>query len=222
MGLQYGSIRAAASALLVAAAVGTGGMAGMTSALAADPATVGLSGTIVDGNGAPLAGVHLVISEELPPDGGIAAFQVATAGDGTFAAAVYPWGTAAAPAGLTISTPADEAVEVVGKTCSQTWGVAVRSTQQLALADGTPDPLVLTATTTLLGEVCGTTATPPPNGASRGGRPAITPPPTDVLPAPPAAEGADRQGPALWIGFAVGLLLAGAGLLPRWGARRRD
>ena len=174
MGLQYRAIRAAASALLVAAAVGTGGMTGMTSTLAADPATVGLTGTLVDGGGAPIAGVHLVITEELPPDGGIAAFQATTGADGSFAADVYAWGTADAPASLTIATPADEAIEIVGETCSQTWGVQVRSAEDVALADGAPSPLALTATTTLLGEVCGTTATPPPNSANGGGRPALT------------------------------------------------
>jgi hypothetical protein len=222
VGLRYRTIRAAASALLVAAAVGTGGMAGMMSALAAGPATVGLSGTVVDGVGAPLAGIHLVISEELPPDGGLAAFQVTTAADGSFGADVYAWGTAEAPATFTIATPADEAVQIVGETCSQTWGVVVKADRQLALADAPPDPLTLTATTTLLGEVCGTTATPPPasRGAS-GGRPDLTPPPTDTFVAPIAST-PDRIGTALTIGFAIGLLAAAAVLLPRPGARRRD
>jgi hypothetical protein len=205
---------------LLAAAVGTGGMAGMTSALAADPGTVALAGTVVDGQGAPLAGIHLVIAEELPPDGGAAAFNVTTGADGAFAADVYAWGTSEAPASLTIRTPPDEEIEVAGETCSRTWGVAVASDQQLALADGAPEPLALTATTSLLGEVCGTTATPPPNaGNGSGGKPALTPPPTDVTLR--AASGApDRLGPALVFGFAVGLLLAVA-LLPRPGARRR-
>lgn len=224
MGLRYRTFRAAASALLVAAAVGTGGMTGMTSVLAVDPASVGLAGTVVDAAGAPLAGVHLVISEELAPDGGIAAYQVVTAADGTFAATVHAWGTAAAPASLTISTPADESFEVVGETCSQTWGVALASHQRMALADAAPDPLTLTAATTLLGEVCGTTATPPPDstGAGSGGRPAVTPPPTDAFgDGSPTAP--DRLGPALTVGFIVGLLAAAAALLlPRPGARRRD
>lgn len=222
MGLPYRTIRAAASGLLVAAAVGTGGMTGMTSALAADPGMVALGGTVVDGNGAALAGVHLVISEELPPDGGIAAFHATTAADGSFAADVYAWGTADAPATLTIATPADEAVEVVGETCSQTWGVAVAADREVALADAAPDPLALTATTTLLGEVCGTTATPPPGGnGAVSGRPGLTPPPTDTL-AASIAIAPDRLGPALMIGFVVGLVAAAALLFPRPGARRRD
>jgi hypothetical protein len=220
--LRYRTIRATASALLVAAAVGTGGMAGMTSALAGAPATVGLEGTVVDGADAPLGGVHLVISEELPPDGGLAAFQVTTAADGSFAANVFAWGTADAPATLSIATPADEAVDVIGESCSQTWGVVVQADRQLALADATPDPLSLTATTTLLGEVCGTTATPPPDSrGTNGGRPDLTPPPTDTLVAP-IANAPDRIGPALSIGFVIGLVAAAAVLLLRPGARRRD
>src|SRR4051794_29346086 len=147
VGLQYRSIRAAASALLAAAAVGTGGMAGMTSALAADPGLVGLAGTVVDGGGIPLAGGHLVISEELPPDGGIAAYQVVTAVDGTFSMDVHAWGTADAPASLTIATPPDEELEIAGDPCSQTWSVDVSSKQEIALADAAPEPFVLTATT---------------------------------------------------------------------------
>jgi hypothetical protein len=201
--------------------VGTGGMAGMTSALAAGPATVGLEGTVVDSAGAPLGGVHLVISEELPPDGGLAAFQVTTAADGSFAADVYAWGTADAPATVTIATPADEAVDVIGETCSQTWGVVVAANQQLALADAAPDPLTLTATTTLLGEVCGTTATTPPDSRGANGRPDLTPPPTDTFVAP-IANAPDRIAPALTIGFVIGLVAAAAVLLPRPGARRRD
>ena len=222
MGLRYRTIRAAASALLVAAAVGTGGMAGLTSALAGGPATVGLEGTVVDSAGTPLGGIHLVISEELPPDGGLAGFQVTTAADGSFGADVYAWGTADAPATLTIATPADEAVDVIGETCSQSWGVVVRADRQLALADATPDPLTLTATTTLLGEVCGTTATPPPDShGTSGGRPDLTPPPTDAFVAT-IPNAPDRLGPALTIGFVIGLVAAAAVLLRRPGARRRD
>jgi hypothetical protein len=206
-------------------------MAGMSSALAADPPMVGLSGTLVDHGGAALGGVHLVITEELPPDGGIAAFQTTTASDGSFAADVYAWGSADAPASVTIKTPADEEIEVLGDTCSQTWGVAIDPDQAVSLIGAAPDPLTLKATTTLLGEVCGTTGTPPPNNTgngaggsssgSGGGRPALTPPPTDTLHgAPPAAP--DRLGPALTIGFAIGLLIAAAMLLPRPGARRRS
>jgi hypothetical protein len=202
--------------------VGTGGMAGMTSALAGGPATVGLEGTVVDSAGTPLGGIHLVISEELPPDGGLAGFHVTTAADGSFGADVYAWGTADAPATLTIATPADEAVDVIGETCSQTWGVVVKADRQLALADAAPDPLTLTATTTLLGEVCGTTATPPPDSrGANGGLPDLTPPPTNTFGAPIAAA-PDRLGPALSIGFVVGLMTAALLLLPNPGSRRRD
>lgn len=219
MGLQYRAIRAAASALLVAAAVGTGGMAGMTSALAADPATVGIAGTVVDGGGSPLAGVHLVISEEHPADGALAAVQAVTGADGSFGADVQAWGTAEAPAKLTIK--ADDELEVIGETCSWTWGVTVDDVRDVTLADAAPGPLTVTATTTLLGEVCGTTATPPPDSQSAGGRPDLTPPPTDTVPLARSAA-AGREGPALSIGVAIGLLLAAVLLLPAPGARRHD
>jgi hypothetical protein len=218
VGLRYRTIRAAASALLVAAAVGTGGMAGMTSVLAAAPATVGLAGTVVDSGGAPLAGIPLTITEMVPPDGGAAAVQATTAADGTFSAELQAWGTAAAPATLTIKAAPDAVIEAVGDPCSQTWGVELSDTRDVAFADAPPEPLTLTATTTLLGEVCGTTGVPQTGSHGSTG---LTPPPTDTV-AAPADAAPDRLGPALTIGFVVGLLAAAAALLPRRRIRRRD
>ena len=221
MGLRYRTIRAAASVLLVAAAVGTGGMTGLGSVLAVDPSTVGLSGTVVDGGGAPLAGLQLMISEILPPDGGAVAVQTTTGADGTFAIDVQAWGTADARASVTIKTLPDAEIEVVGETCSQTWGVELLHEEDVAWADAAPEPLALTATTTLLGEVCGTTGTPKPDSQGTGGHPGLTPPPTDTI-ARSIAASSDRTGPALTIGFVLGLVVAVALLLPRRGARRRD
>jgi hypothetical protein len=217
VGLQYKAIRAAATAVLVAAAVGTGGMGGLTSAMAADPAMVQLAGTVVGKGDAPLAGIHLTITQEYSPDGGFAATQVVTATDGTFSAEVYAWGTAETPARLTIT--AAEEIEIVGEACSQIWGVALNDASDVAFAEAAPEARSLVATQTLVGEVCGTTATPPANGA--GGHANLTPPPTDGL-GPVRASQPDRLGPALTLGFLVGLGLAGALLLPRPGARRRD
>lgn len=221
MGLSYRTIRAAGSALLVAAAVGTGGMTGMGSAFAAEPARVAVAGTLVDGSGSPLGGVQLTIVEELPPDGGIAAFPVTTAADGSFEADLYAWGTADVPATISVSTAPDAEVTVESGSCSRTWGVLVADHRELPLADTPPAPLTVTATTTLLGEVCGTTGTPG-GGTSGGGAgvAAITPPPTDVS----LGHGrgpSERLGPALSIGFVLGLVLATAFLLPRRGSRRR-
>jgi hypothetical protein len=219
--LRFRTIRAAASALLVAAAVGTGGMAGMTSALAADPALVSLAGTVVNHDGgAPLAGIPLVITEMVLPDGAAVAVQTTTAADGSFAVDMQALGTADAPATVSIKTPADTMIEVIGDSCSQTWSVAVDADQDLTLSGAAPDPVTLTATTTLMGEVCGTTGVP--STGHGGGTAGITPPPTDTLAAPPAAT-PDQLGPALTIGFVVGLLAAATLLLlPRPRARRRD
>jgi hypothetical protein len=200
--------------------VGTGGTTGVGSILAADPPTVALSGTVVDGGGAPLGGLHLMISEELPPDGGAVAVQATTAANGSFAVDVQPWGTADAPASVTIKTLPETEIQVAGVTCTQTWGVELLHTANVAWADAPPDPLTLTATTTLLGEVCGTTGTPS-NSQGSGGRPALTPPPTDTL-ARSIAGAPDRIGPAMTIGFLLGLVVAAVLLLPRRGARRRD
>ena len=227
MGLRYRTIRAAASALLVAAAVGTGGMTGMASVLAADPAMVSVAGHLVDGAGSPLGGVHLTIVEELPPDGGIAAFPVTTGSDGSFAADLYAWGTAAAPVSVTIATDPDQEIEVVGESCTQTWGVSASDARALTLAEAAPEPMTVTASTTLLGEVCGTTGTPgggntggTSGGSSGGGGSHLTPPPTDAS-IVRADASADRLGPALTLGFLAGLALVSAFLLPRRGARRR-
>jgi hypothetical protein len=217
--LQYRTIRAAASALLIAVAVGAGGMTGMTSTLAADP-TVPVTGTLVDGAGAALAGVDLLLTEELAPDGGIAAFQAKTGADGTFTAALYPWGTAQAPATLTIVTAPDQQITVIGEECSQTWSVVASARHDLAIGEaeaGAPEALTLTATTELIGEVCAVSATPPPGNAAGGAD--LTPPPTDLALGQTAAT-SDRLGMALLFGFAVGLALVLAFFTPRPGARR--
>jgi hypothetical protein len=222
LGLSYRSIRAAGPALLVAAAMGAGGMTGMASALAADPTMVGVTGTLVDGAGQPLGGVHLTIVEELPPDGGSAAFQLTSGADGTFEAELYAWGTADAPASVTIRTAPDEQLTVPVRNCSSTWAVTLDDHHDWALADASPGPLTLTAATTLLGEVCGTTGTPgggSSNGNGGGARP--TPPETDGAPRAIGA-GDVRNGPALTIGFILGLVIAAALLVPMRGSRRRS
>lgn len=218
MGLQYRSIRAAATALLVAAAIGAGGMTGMTSALAADPATVALAGTVTGTDHAPVAGVHLMITVEHPADGAVAAVQAITAADGSFTADLFAWGTADAPAKLTIT--ADDEIQLVDETCTTTVDVVLNDVRLVNLADAAPVLLELTATTTPVEGICGTTGTPPDDNPG-GGLPGLTPPPTDIL-AAPLARPADRLGPALTIGFVIGLLTAAALLLQRPGARRRD
>jgi hypothetical protein len=223
---QYRAIRGAASALLVAVAVGSAGMGGITSALAADPGTLVLTGTLirtVDGTATPLPGIDLVLTEtSAADDGGTAAFQVTTGADGSFAAEVFDWGTAELPATVTIAAAEDE-FQIEDEACSHTWGLAIDPGQHIGLAGATPDPLTVSATITLLGEVCATTATPPANGPGNGPVPRahVTPPPTDTLAAPVASR-PDRLGPALTIGFVVGLLVAASLLLLRMRTRRRD
>jgi hypothetical protein len=219
VGLLDRSFRAAAAAVVLALAC-CGALAPAT--FAAEPAGVTVSGTLVDEHGGALAGVHLVIEEELPPDGGLTGFQAITDSSGAFSADLEPWGTADAPATVTVKTPADgiEVVEVIDGSCTRSWSVVVDATRDAALADGPIDPLVLTATTDLIGEVCGTTATPPPAGAGTRG-PTITPPPTDAL-APVAGNADDRLGVALTLGFAAALATAIAFLTPRPRGRRRS
>lgn len=226
MALQFRTVRAAASALVIAAAMGAGGMTGMASALAVEPPSqVAITGSLVDGDGAPLGGVPLVISEE-HAEGGIAAVQVTTGADGGFTADLFPWGTADVPAHLSIRTPADTQIEVFGERCTQTLGVAVADERSVAWSEAAPEALTVVAETVLLGEVCGTVATPPPpppgtnTGSGSGGQGDLTPPPTDVL-RDAVAGPPDRQGPALAIGFVVGLMLAAMFLTPRPGARTR-
>lgn len=220
--------RAAASALLVATLIGLAGTTGISAALAVDPpVNVTVAGIVVDQDGLRLPGVHLVITEELPPDGGIAAVRVTTGADGSFSASLFAWGTPDAPADLRIATPADEAItRPIDAQCSRTYGIALSDVREVALRDDpAPNPLELVATTTVLGEICGTTATPPPNsapgnGGTRTPSPRLTPPPTDAVRAGAVSDG-DRAGVALLLGFIAGLIAAAVLLTNRPAARRR-
>ena len=117
-------------------------------------------------------------------------------------------------------------IEVVGdEPAARPGASSVDDSAGIALAaDAPPEPLTLTATTTLLGEVCGTTATPPADtsGPAAAARDLTRRRPTDA-PARRSPSASDRIGPALTIGFVVGLRGGRpASLLPRPGARRRD
>jgi len=181
---------------------------------------VPVDGTLADGHGAPLAGVHLVIEELPPPDGGLVAYQVTTDAAGRFSADVEPWGTAAAPATLTIATPNGEVqtVNVIDGRCSRTFSVTASTKRDVALADGPTDPFALTATMALVGEACEATATPAP-ATGRAHDPELTPPPTDVLPNAAKAAG-DGFGSTAIVAFALGLGVALASLTPRRRRRR--
>ena len=229
MGLGYRTIRAAATAVVIATAVGLGGMTGMSPVVAVEPGMTTLTGTLLDADAAPLPGVHLIVTQEYAPDGGLAAVQATTGTDGRFAVDVHAWGTSESPAALRIATPAGEELQRNGPDCSQTWSVALDSRHELALAETTPEPLTLTATIALLGEVCGTVGEPGPgpgtgsgtDSGTGGGGPAITPPPTDALGAATGPSG-DRLGATLAIGFALGLAGVLVLLTPRPGARARE
>jgi len=190
---------------------------GISSALAAEPGMVTLGGTLVDGGGAPLGGVHLVMTETAPDDA-LAGFQAITATDGSFSANVYSWGNAEAPASISFAVEGE--LQVITGGCSRTWAVALDAEQDVSLAGTAPEPLALRATRTLTGEACGVTGGPSSGNAGGGSK--LTPPPTDRLAAPVLAAGPDRLGPALTLGFVVGLLAAALLLMPRLGARRRD
>jgi hypothetical protein len=218
--------RAAVSALVLATAIGAAGTTGLSTALAVDPpAKVDIAGTLADGHGAALAGIDLIVSEELPPDGGLAGFQATSGPDGSFAVAVEPWGTADAPATLTIKAAPDSTITAVGESCSQTWSVTLAETRQVALSEAAvpPEPIALVARTELVGEVCGATGTPRPTPAPNSGshtQANPTPPPTDANPT--LGDREERPATALLVGFVVGLAAALLMLLPRPGARRRE
>jgi hypothetical protein len=218
--------RATASGLILALAVGVAGTTGISTALAVDsPATIALSGSLRDSAASPLAGIRLVIAEEQSAEGGLAGYEVVTARDGTFRLDIQPWGTAAAPARITIRTRPDTTMQVLAARCSRTVGVSVADTRDVMLEEpgARPAAIDLVAATTVLGEVCGTLATAKPDAArppAARPRSAVTPPPTETGAALDAAP-SDRHAAALVVGFATGLLATILFVLPR-PRRRRD
>jgi hypothetical protein len=199
-------------------------MTGMSAALAVDPppTTVAVTGSLHDADGVLLGGIALRINVELPPDGGLAGVEVLTTTGGGFDAFIPALGATARPATLTIRTLPDQLVYLPAGSCSRTFGVTVDDTRTVALAETTDPlpPIELVATTTLLGEACGATATPPVLGAVPADpAPNVTPPPTDAI-RPALGGGSERLPTALLVGFAVGLAVAFLFLVPRPGARR--
>jgi hypothetical protein len=141
---------------------------------------------------------------------------------------IEAWGTADAPATLTIRAAPSATATVVGETCSQTWSVNVTDTREVALDGATEPPptIEVIASTKLIGEVCGTTGTPQPprptpaSNVGAAATPRLTPPPTDASPA--LGDRGEQPATALLVGFAVGLAAALVLLLPRPGTRRRE
>ena len=225
--------RAAASALLLATAIGAAGTTGMSAVFAAAPATLPLTVTLKTSLGISLSGIDLVITEEESPTGGSAAFQVTTDADASVTVDLSPWGTSDAPAKLRIETTPGQHVQQFVGNCTKTWNLDVAEGRSIALAGATQPParLTLEPVMALAGEVCGTQGTPGSTGgggssagggsSSSGGSGAkVTPPPTDTQAAPLTAA-RERHGPALVLGFVLGLLATVLLLARRRGAPRR-
>ena len=214
--------------MLLAAAIGVAGTTGISAALAVDPvASVPLGGVLVDEHDLPIAGVDLVVSEEAAPDGGLAGFHATTGDDGSFTVNLYRWGTAEAPASVSIRTAGAVTIAREQNGCSQTLSVTVSDVRELVLAEpaAAPQPIDVVATTTVLGEACGTTATPPPPNTNSGGaaghtaRPKVTPPATESLRTTIAPAGEHRS--AVVLGFVGALVVAIAFVTPRRPRARR-
>ena len=225
--------RAAASALLLATAIGAAGTTGMSAVFAADPGTLPQTVTLKTSLGISLSGIDLVITEEESPTGGSAAFQVTTDADASVTVDLSPWGTSDAPAKLRIETTPGQHVQQILGNCTKTWNLDVAEGRSIALASATQPParLTLEPVMALAGEVCGTQGTPGSTGgggssagggsSSSGGSGAkVTPPPTDTQAAPLTAA-RERHGPALVLGFVLGLLATVLLLARRRGAPRR-
>jgi hypothetical protein len=205
----------------------------MSAVFAADPGTLPQTVTLKTSLGISLSGIDLVITEEESPTGGSAAFQVTTDADASVTVDLSPWGTSDAPAKLRIETTPGQHVQQILGNCTKTWNLDVAEGRSLALRGATQAParLTLEPVMALAGEVCGTQGTPGSNGgggssagggsSSSGGSGAkVTPPPTDTQAAPLTAA-RERHGPALVLGFVLGLLATVLLLARRRGAPRR-
>jgi hypothetical protein len=130
------------------------------------------------------------------------------------------------------TTPGQHVQEIAGN-CTKTWNLDVAEGRSIALAGATQPParLTLEPVMALAGEVCGTEGTPGSSGgggsstgggssSSGGSGGKVTPPPTDTHVAALTAS-RERHGPALVLGFVLGLLATVVLLARRLGAPRR-
>ena len=206
----------------------------MSAVFAAAPATLPQTVTLKTSLGITLSGIDLVITEEESPSGGSAAFQATTDASASVTVDLYPWGTSDAPAKLKIETTPGQHVQQIAGNCTKTWNLDVADGRSLALAGASEAParLTLEPTMALAGEVCGTQGTPGSNGgggsstgggssSSGGSGGKVTPPPTDTHAAAPLTAARERHGPALVLGFVLGLLATVLLLARRLGAPRR-
>ncbi len=207
----------------------------MSAVFAAAPATLPLTVTLKTSLGITLSGIDLVITEEESPSGGSAAFQATTGADASVTVDLYAWGTSDALATLRIETTPGQHVQQIAGNCTKSWNLDVAEGRSIALAGSTEPParLTLEPVMALAGEVCGTQGTPGSSGgggsstgggssSSGGSGGKVTPPPTDTGAAAASLTASrERHGPALVVGFVLGLLATVMLLARRPGASRR-
>ncbi len=172
-----------------------------------------LSGTVVDDAGAPFAVEQARMTMTGPDGGGLHAAQIEVAADGSFDVALLPWGTAEAPAQVTVSiTGAVSEAVTNADGCTDQYAPVAEATFDVTLeSGGEPEPVVLVAEPQIVATVCGAGATPvvtlPPSVVSP-----VTPAPS----AAPVAPVADSGDSTPWLPLLVLAVVAVALALGAW------
>ncbi len=197
--------------LLVTVLGGAALLLSATPAFAADEPV--LRGTILDADGAPFEVEQARMTMAGPDGAGMHAAPLVIAADGSFEVTLMPWGTAEAPAAVTIEVTGAVTEQVPNAAgCIDDYAPVAETTVDVALeSGGEPDPIAVVAEPRIVGTVCGTTGsaapTLPPSEVSPE-----TPAPT-IVPAAPVADTTDQTP---WLPIVLVAVVAIAALLGAW------
>ncbi len=171
-----------------------------------------LTGTVVDASGAPFDVEEARMTMTGPDGGGLHAAQVEIAPDGSFQVGLMPWGTAEAPAEVTLTfTGAVNESITNADGCTDDYAPVAEATFDVALeSGGEPEPVAVVAELRIVGTVCGATVTAgrtlPPSAVS----PETAPP--SAVPTTPVATTDE----APWVPMLLVAVLALAAVLGAW------
>jgi hypothetical protein len=200
----YDGTAAAKGALVAAIEIGV-----MSASSSISCESIPVTGTVVGPDGQPFEVADA--SVRIAQGGHATEAGIEVAADGGFAIVVDGWdaSTGTTTVDLTVTSPPTR--EVPGDAgCTDTYALIASQHWELTDPSTAPDPVTVTATEEVVGQVCQATGTPTPTVDTDGPSATahVTLPPTDTLVTPPSRRTSDLGLLAVLIGTAATMLVA--------------